>query len=123
MDLGIAGRTALVCGSTRGLGRACAEALVREGVTVYINGRDATRLDGALHALRVLGGQVHGVQGDVGTAEGRSALLAACTQPDILIHNNAGPSPGPFGPFQHHTWMGGMADNMGAPTNDRKSLG
>src|SRR3546814_10805815 len=76
MDLGIAGRTALVCGSTRGLGRACAEALVREGVTVYINGRDATRLDGALHALRVLGGQVHGVQGDVGTAEGRSALLA-----------------------------------------------
>src|SRR3546814_2906739 len=101
MDLGIAGRTALVCGSTRGLGRACAEALVREGVTVYINGRDATRLDGALHALRVLGGQVHGVQGDVGTAEGRSALLAACPQPDILINNNAGPSPGPFRSEEH----------------------
>src|SRR3546814_19488562 len=115
MDLGIAGRTALVCGSTRGLGRACAEALVREGVTVYINGRDATRLDGALHALRVLGGQVHGVQGDVGTAEGRSALLAACPQPDILINNNADPSPGPFGSFDHQAWMAAIESNMWSP--------
>src|SRR3546814_510950 len=76
---------------------------------------DLTRLDGALHALRVLGGQVHGVQGDVGTAEGRSALLAACPQPDILINNNAGPSPGPFGSFDHQAWMAAIESNMVAP--------
>lgn len=115
MDLGIAGRAALVCGSTRGLGRACAEALAREGVTVYINGRDAARLDEAMRALRAIGGDVHAVQGDVGTAEGRSALLAACPQPDILINNNAGPSPGPFGSFDHQAWMAAIESNMVAP--------
>ena len=115
MDLGIAGRTALVCGSTRGLGRACAEALVREGVTVYINGRNAARLGEALGELRLISAQVHAVQGDVSTAEGRSALLAACPQPDILVNNNAGPPPGPFGAFDHEAWMGAIESNMVAP--------
>ncbi|HKX77869.1 MAG TPA: SDR family oxidoreductase [Novosphingobium sp.] len=115
MDLGIAGRTALVCGSTRGLGRACAEALAREGVTVYINGRDAARLDEALRELKLIGAHIHAVQGDVGTLEGRSALLAACPHPDILVNNNAGPSPGPFGSFDHEAWMGAIESNMVAP--------
>ncbi|HKR86927.1 MAG TPA: SDR family oxidoreductase [Phenylobacterium sp.] len=115
MDLGIAGRTALVCGSTRGLGRACAEALAREGVTVFINGRDAARLDEALRDLRLISAQVHAVQGDVGAAEGRRALLAACPQPDILVNNNAGPSPGQFLSFDHQTWMGAIESNMVAP--------
>src|SRR3546814_9404247 len=55
------------------------------------------------------------VQGDVGTAEGRSALLAACPQPDILINNNAGPSPGPFGSVDHQAWMAAIESNMVAP--------
>ncbi len=100
MDLGIAGRWAVVCASSQGLGRACAAALAGEGVNVVINGRDAGRLAAAaseLKAARAAGARradVRAVAADITTAAGRAELLAACPEPDILVTNNAGPRPG-----------------------------
>lgn len=95
MDLGLSGKKAIVCASSQGLGRACAEALAAEGVDVVINGRDAEKLarvaDELRAAYRV---EVTPVAADILTADGRAALLAACPEPDILVTNNAGPRPG-----------------------------
>ena len=115
MELGIEGRKALVCASTRGLGLACAEALLAEGVTVYVNGRDPGRLDKVLASLSRAGGNVYGIAADVTTPEGREALLGACPDPDILVNNNAGPSPGQFQSFDRSTWENAVAANMIAP--------
>lgn len=116
MDLGISGRTALVCASSRGLGLACAEALAAEGVTVFINGRKAEQLESTVERLRAdLGATVEGVVADVTTAEGRTALLSACPEPDILINNNAGPAPGSFQSLDQDIWLGAIEANMIAP--------
>lgn len=116
MDLGISGRTALVCASSRGLGLACAEALAAEGVTVFINGRKADQLESAVKRLRDdLGATVEGIVADVTTPEGRAALLSACPEPDILINNNAGPAPGNFQSLDHDTWLSVIEANMIAP--------
>ena len=115
MDLGIAGRKALVCASSRGLGRACAEALAAEGVLVVINGRDATRLAETGAALRAQGGAVTEVVADVETAEGRATLLAACPEPDILVTNNAGPTPRMFPDADEAAWLAALGANMIAP--------
>jgi len=97
MDLGIAGRWAIVCASSQGLGWACAEALAAEGVNVVINGRDAERLEKTAAGLRSAHPvEVCSVPADITTPEGRAALLAACPGPDILVTNNAGPRPGVF---------------------------
>src|SRR5262245_53158701 len=97
MDLGIAGKRALVCGGSRGLGFGCASALAREGVDVTIVARDPAKLSEAAAALGKLGGgKVQTVQADVTTAAGRDAMLAACAAPDILINNAGGPPPGDF---------------------------
>lgn len=98
MDLGIAGRWAIVCASSQGLGRACADALADEGVNVVINGRDEARLKDTAVQLTAdhPGVQVVPVAADITTEEGRRALLAACAEPDILVTNNAGPRPGSF---------------------------
>lgn len=98
MDLGIAGKWAIVCASSQGLGRACAEALAAEGVNVVINGRETARLATAsaeIHSAHQVA--VVPVAADLTEAAGRSALVAACPEPDILVTNNAGPRPGPFG--------------------------
>ena len=101
MDLGIAGRKAIVCASSRGLGRACALALARANCEVVINGRDGKALETAAHDLRkATNAKIRAVQGDVATAEGQAALLAACPAPDILVNNNAGP---PFRDFRELT--------------------
>lgn len=116
MDLGIAGRRAIVCASTRGLGYACAEALVKEGVDIVVNGREPARLAEAVAALKALGGgSVTGVVADVTTAEGRAALLAALPDPDILVNNNAGPDPSPFDKLDEEKWAAALAANMIAP--------
>lgn len=97
MDLGIAGRRAIVCASSQGLGRACAEALVEEGVHVAVNGRDEEKLAKTATDLRNLPGidrEVIAVAADITTEEGQSALLAACPDPDVLVLNNRGPKPG-----------------------------
>ena len=92
MNLGIEGKWALVCASSKGLGRGCAAALVNEGVNVVMTARGAEALEQAAAQLRALGkGEVRAVAGDITTAEGRAAALAACPQVDILV-NNAGVS-------------------------------
>src|SRR5690606_17210857 len=88
LDLGIEGRRAIVCASSRGLGFACARALASEGVHVVINGRDEARLAEAAELLaNETGRTVTAIAGDVTTVDGRAALLAACPEPDILINN------------------------------------
>lgn len=116
MDLGIAGRTAIVCASRSGLGRACAESLAAEGVNVVINGRDRGRLEEAAAEIRkVAKGSITLAVGDVTTEDGRAALLAACPQPDILVNNNAGPAPRPFMEIGKGDWLAAIEANMVAP--------
>jgi 3-oxoacyl-[acyl-carrier protein] reductase len=116
MDLGISGRRAIVCASSKGLGRACAEALLAEGVEVVINGRDAGRLAATAAELRgSYQAGVTAVVADVTTHAGRSALLAACPDPDILVNNNAGPDPGPFAALDEQAWLEALSANMVAP--------
>jgi len=116
MDLGLSGRRAIVCASSRGLGRACAQALAAEGVDVVINGRDAARLAATAAELRPLvTGRVTAVVGDVTTESGRAALVAACPDPDILVNNNAGPAPAGFSTLEHDQWMRAVESNMVAP--------
>lgn len=114
MDLGIQGRTALVAASSRGLGRACAEALAAEGVNVCINGTGGESLDAALTEMRAKYPKVKvdGVQGDITTQDGRAKVLAACPMPDILVNNNAGPEPKVFLETSHADWMKALEGNM-----------
>ena len=101
MDLGIAGRKAIVCASSRGLGRGCAMALAAEGCEVIVNGRDPKQLDITAAEIRAAtGATVIAVEADVGTREGQDKLFAACPEPDILVNNNAGP---PFRDFRELT--------------------
>ena len=115
MDLGISGRKALVCASSKGLGRACAQALADEGVKVFINGRDEHRLAQTLEEFRKAGLEATAIAGDVTTDTGRTALLEACPDADILINNNAGPSPRNFIEIEHEDWLAGLEGNMIAP--------
>ena len=97
MDLGIAGKWAIVAGSTRGLGLACAQALAREGVNVVINGRSESEGPGVAEALHAeTGVEVRFVATDVATAKGRERLVAGCPTPDIVVTNASGPSPTSF---------------------------
>lgn len=116
MDLGIAGRRALVCASSKGLGRACALALAREGCAVTINGRDRPRLEAAAGEIRALTGQsIRPVVADLNTHAGRETLLAACGDIDILVTNNGGPAPGRLEEWDHATWLAALESNMLAP--------
>ena len=114
MDLGIAGRTALICASSRGLGLSCAEALAAEGVNVVINGRDGESLAATLAKLKAKYPKVDvkGVEADITTSEGRGRLLSACKDPDILVNNNAGPEPKLFLDTTHDDWMKALEGNM-----------
>jgi len=101
MDLGIAGRKAIVCASSRGLGRACALKLAEAGCEVTINGLDAKRLEAtAAELCKATGAKINEVAADVASAEGQKLLFGACPEPDILINNNAGP---PFRDFRELT--------------------
>ena len=116
MDLGLAGRKAIVCASSRGLGRACAVALAREGVRVLISGRDAGRLEAARDEIaRETGAEVLAVPGDLSTEVGREALLAAMPAPDILVNNNGGPPPRDFRQVDREAMLAGLEANMIAP--------
>lgn len=116
MDLGIKGRTAVVCASSRGLGYACAEALAMEGVDVVVNGRDQARLDEAAGRLRQAAkGKVTAVAADVESEGGRARLLEACPSPDILVTNNAGPTPRPLDRLDRDGWLEALEANMIAP--------
>jgi len=116
MDLGIAGRTALLCASNAGLGLACAKALAAEGVNVYINGRDPDKTDRAASEVRAnAAGTVEQINADVSTDEGRETLLSACPSPDILLNNNAGPKPKQFLDTKRQDWIETYESNYLAP--------
>ena len=117
MDLGIAGKWALVCAASKGLGRGCAKALVREGVNVVITARGDEALQATAAALRALNPavEVRTVAGDITTAAGRAAALAACPQVDILVNNAGGPPPGDFSDWDRETWMRALDANMLTP--------
>jgi 3-oxoacyl-[acyl-carrier protein] reductase len=117
MDLGIKGRWALVCAASKGLGKGCAQALAQEGVNVVITARGADALQATAAELRGLapGVQVVAVVGDITTADGRAAALAACPQVDILINNAGGPLPGDFRSWDRDTWIKALDANMLTP--------
>jgi 3-oxoacyl-[acyl-carrier protein] reductase len=117
MDLGIAGRWALVCAASKGLGKGCAAALVREGVHVVITARGAEALAATADELRALpgAGRVVAVAGDIATAEGRAAALAAAPQVDILVNNAGGPPPGDFRQWDRAAWLAALDANMLTP--------
>ena len=116
MDLGIRGRKALLSGASRGLGKACAFALAREGVdvTIVARGRDALEQTGTEIAAAT-GVKVTAVAGDITTSEGRSAALAACPDPDILLNNADGPLPGDFRDWSRDDWIAALDAMMLSP--------
>jgi 3-oxoacyl-[acyl-carrier protein] reductase len=112
-DLGIEGRTALVCGSSEGLGRESALALARAGVHVAINGRDAAKLEATAADIRAASDvTVTLAPGDVTSEEGRRAILAKCPAPDILVNNAGGPPPGNFLSWTEADWQKALNANM-----------
>jgi 3-oxoacyl-[acyl-carrier protein] reductase len=116
VDLGIKGRKAIVCASSKGLGYACARALAREGAEVWINGRDHDRLAAAADKIQSeVGAAVRLAPADINSQDGRDALLGFCPEPDILINNNAGPSPGKIADWSHDDWLQAVEANMIAP--------
>lgn len=116
MDLGIAGKQALVCGASAGLGYACAQALVREGVDVLIVARTEAPLLAAAERLRSMGaGAVQCVAADVTTEAGRARIFAAQQDFDIVVTNAGGPPPGDFRDWDRDTWLRAMDANMLAP--------
>jgi 3-oxoacyl-[acyl-carrier protein] reductase len=117
MDLGIAGKWALVCAASRGLGKGCAQALAREGVNVVVTARGAEALEATARELRVLHGgiEVRAVAGDITTPAGRAAALAACPQVDILVNNAGGPPPGDFRDWDRDAWIDALDANMITP--------
>lgn len=113
MDLGISGRKAIVCASSRGLGYGCALALAREGVEVVLNGRDEKRLAQAADEIaKATGTKIIPVAADVASPEGQKALFAACPEPDILINNNAGPPMRDFRELTREQILDGVTANM-----------
>ena len=116
MDLGISGRKAIVCASSRGLGRGCALALAEAGCDVVINGRDRAALDRTAEEIaRRFAVDVKAVTADVSTAEGQAALLAACPSPDILVNNNGGPPRRDFRELDRDKIIAGVVQNMVTP--------
>ena len=116
MNLGIAGRWAIVCGSTDGLGYACAAALATAGVEVLLNGRCPERLQAARDRLaRECGRGIVGQVADVTTPEGREELLSAMRSPDIVVTNAGGPPPGEFDEWGESEWHAALQANMVAP--------
>ena len=116
MNLGIAGKRALVCASSSGLGKACALSLAAEGVEVWINGRNAGRLEAAADDIQHrTGRRPHTVVADIDTADGRAVVLAACPAPDILVCNSGGPKPGRLEDWTATAWSEAVAAGMISP--------
>lgn len=116
LDFGIAGRVAMVCGSSAGLGRACAEALGHCGVELVLNGRTEETLRLAAGEIgRDTGAKVSFVVADTSTAGGRARLLEHCPAPDILLNNAAGPPTGDFREFDEAMWQQAVHISMITP--------
>ena len=116
MDMGIRGKTALVCAANKGLGRACAMALAAEGVNVVITARGKEALEATAEDIRkATGVKVVTVAGDITTPEGRASALAAAPHYDILVNNAGGPAPGDFRDWDRDTWIKALDANMLTP--------
>ena len=120
MELGIKGRTALVCAASKGLGKGCALALAKEGVNLVITARGKEALEATAEEIRRIfpsgaGAKVTTVAGDITTAEGRAAALKACPAPDILVNNAGGPPPGDFRAWSRDDWVKALDANMLTP--------
>lgn len=123
MDLGLKGKKALICASSRGLGKACASALAREGCDVVINGRSEKTLAEAKRDIEALsGGKVVAVAADLNTPEGRQALIDTLPNADILVNNNEGPPPGAFQQWGTAEWQAALDANLLAPVFMIKAL-
>ena len=116
MDLGIAGRKAIVCASSRGLGKGCAFSLARNGVQVTLNGRDEKALNATAEEIaKATGVQVKAVLADISTPEGQAKVLEACPDPDILVNNNGGPPFRDFRQVDRKALLEGVTMNMATP--------
>ena len=116
MDLGLRGKTALVCAASKGLGKGCALALAREGVNLVITARGAEALEATAAEIRSQWKvKVAAVAGDITTAQGREAALKAAGAPDILVNNAGGPPPGDFREWDRDTWVKAVEANMITP--------
>jgi 3-oxoacyl-[acyl-carrier protein] reductase len=116
MDLGLTGKTAIICAASKGLGRACAMALAAEGVSLVITGRQAKTLEATAAEIRAAtGASVRIAPGDITAPEGRAAALALLPDPDILINNAGGPPPGDFRDFSEDIWREALNANMLTP--------
>jgi len=116
MDLGIRGRTALVCAASKGLGKGCAFALAQEGVQLFITARGREALEATADEIRkATGAKVTTLVGDITTPEGRAQALAACPKPDILVNNAGGPPPGDFRKWTREDWLKAIDANMLTP--------
>ena len=114
--MGIKGKTALVCAASKGLGKGCAQALAGEGVNLVITARGKEALEATAEEMRKkYGVKVTAVAGDITTAEGRAAALAACPNPDILVNNAGGPPPGDFRSWSREDWIKALDGNMLTP--------
>jgi 3-oxoacyl-[acyl-carrier protein] reductase len=116
MDLGIAGKKAIVGGASAGLGKACAMSLAREGVNVTIVARTRVNIEAAADEIRAATGAiVTPVAVDITTDEGRSQILKVCPEPDIVVNNSGGPPSGNFRDWDRAVWMAALNNNMLAP--------
>ena len=116
MDLGISGKKAIVCASSRGLGKGCAIALAEAGCELFLNGRDAAALSRTAEEIRTrFGVKVTEIAGDVANPEVQKALLAACPSPDILVNNNGGPPYRDFRELDRAKILEGVTNNMVTP--------
>ena len=116
MDLGIKGKWAVVCASSKGLGRGCAEALAEAGVNLVLNARTQETLEAtAAHIRATYGVEVKAVAADITTDVGRAAVLAACPNPDILVNNAGGPPPGILSDWERADFIAALDANMLTP--------
>ncbi|MFT4959755.1 MAG: 3-oxoacyl-[acyl-carrier protein] reductase [Paracoccaceae bacterium] len=123
MDFGIAGKRALVCASSKGLGLGCAESLAEAGVHLVMNARGSDALEASAQAIRdTYGVEVTTVAADVATAEGQAAVLAAVGEVDILVNNAGGPPPGLWSDWDREDFIKALDANMLAPIALIKAL-
>ncbi|WP_147105993.1 SDR family oxidoreductase [Tateyamaria sp. syn59] len=123
MDLGIAGKRAVICASSKGLGLGCAEALAEAGVHLVMNARGVEALDASAEAIRAAHGvEVATVAADVTTAEGQAALIEAAGDADILVNNAGGPPPGMWHDWDRDDFIAALDANMLAPIALIKAL-
>ena len=123
MDLGIAGKKALVCASSKGLGRGCAEALAEAGVNLVMNARGVEALEATAEEIRQkYGVTVETVAADVTTEEGRAQLLEVAGQVDILVNNAGGPPPGMWTDWDREDFIKALDANMLTPIALIKAL-